>query len=217
MSHRTGLPRHDASPRMSDNLTSMVNCQDDVSPAIPGAYEHGQITKVKYQRPSAEFRDIWQYNNNMYMILSYLPTALLPSKIPFARYAKEHILDPLGMTSTTYSSQAAAASGQLADGIARQVINTGDEKVIFRALPYWFPSGEDGNSESLAVLITLATHSVTAASLLWSRWSHQQRSRYGARTDIMTTCGTDSEVGYLAPNTSVRGRGSQNKDFSHPS
>ena len=127
----------------------------------PGAYEHGQITKVKHQRPSAEFRDIWQYNNNMYMILSYLPTVLLPSKIPFARYAKEHILDPLGMISTTYSSQVAAASGQLADGMARQVINAGDEKVIFRALPYWFPSGEDGNRKSWVVSAAYAAHSVT--------------------------------------------------------
>ena len=149
-----------------------------------GAYEHGQITKVKHQRPSAEFRDTFQYNNNMYAILSYIPTALLPSKIPFARYAKEHILDPLGMSSTTYSSQVAAASGQLADGIGRQVINTGDEKVIFRALPYWLPSGEDGNSKSLTVLTTYATHSVTVASLLWCRWGHQQRGRYGSQTNL---------------------------------
>ena len=149
-----------------------------------GAYEHGQITKVKHQRPSAEFRDTFQYNNNMYAILSYIPTALLPSKIPFARYAKEHILDPLGMSSTTYSSQVAAASGQLADGIGRQVINTGDEKVIFRALPYWLPSGEDGNSKSLTVLTAHATHSVTVASLLWCRWGHQQRGRYGSQTNL---------------------------------
>ena len=26
MSHRTGLPRHDVSPRLSDNLTSIVSC-----------------------------------------------------------------------------------------------------------------------------------------------------------------------------------------------
>ena len=125
-----------------------------------GAYEHGQITKIKHQRPSAEFRDTFQYNNPMYMILSYLPTAVLPSKIPFARYVKEHILDPLGMTSTTYSSQVAAASGQLADGMARQVINTGDKNVIFRTLPYWFPSGEDGNSKSPEALPAREAHSV---------------------------------------------------------
>jgi len=42
----------------------------------------------------------------MYAILSYLPTALLPSKIPFARYVKQHIFDPLGMTSTTLTGTA---------------------------------------------------------------------------------------------------------------
>jgi len=141
----------------------------------------------------------------MYAILSYLPTALLPSKIPFARYVKEHIFDPLGMTSTTYSSQVAIASGHLADGMARQVINTGDAKVIFRALPFWFPSGEDGDSKSLAVLTAGATHSVTAVSFLWCRWGHHQRGRYGADRTIMTNCGADFELGYLAPNTAVGG------------
>ena len=120
----------------------------------------------------------------MHAILSYLPTALLPSKIPFARYVKEHIFEPLGMTSTTYSSQVAAASGQLADGIARQTINTGDKKVIFRALPFWFPSGEDGNSKSLMVLTARTTHSVTIASRLWCWWDYLQRGRYGAQTDL---------------------------------
>ena len=153
-------------------------------PLYPPAYEHEQIAKVKHQRPSAEFRDIYQYNNNMYSILSYLPTALLPSKISFARYVKQHIFDPLGMTSTTYSSQVAAATGHLADGIARQVTDAGDEKVIFRALPYWLPSGEDGNSKSLTVLTAHATHSVTVASLLWCRWGHQQRGRYGSQTNL---------------------------------
>jgi len=136
-------------------------------PLHPGAHEHKQIAKVKNQRPSAEFRDTFQYNNNMYAILSYLPTALLPSRIPFARYVKEHIFDPLGMTSTTYSSKVAAASGQLADGMARQVINTGDAKVIFRALPFWYPSGEDGSSKFLAVSTAHATHSVMVSSRLW--------------------------------------------------
>ena len=119
----------------------------------------------------------------MYAILSYLPTALLPSRIPFARYVKQHIFDPLGMTSTTFSSQVAAASGQFADAIARQVINTGDEKVIFRALPFWFPSGEDGHGKSLAILIAHATHCVMVASLVWSGGCHQQRGRYGTQID----------------------------------
>lgn len=81
-------------------------------------------------------------------MLSYLPTLLLPSKIPFARYVKQNIFDPLGMTSTTYSYDKAQASGQLADGMARQGINASVS--VFsgtaRALSYWATSGgEDGN------------------------------------------------------------------------
>ncbi|KAG5634599.1 hypothetical protein H0H81_001413 [Sphagnurus paluster] len=128
LSHRTGLPRHDYSYKWSDNVPNVIK-------------------KTKYHRPSAEFRDIYQYNNNMYTLASYLPTLLLPSKIPFARYVKQNIFDPLGMKSTTYSYQV-AKSGHLADGMARQDINFTDPlgSGIPRALPFWSTQGgEDGN------------------------------------------------------------------------
>ena len=42
--------------------------------------------------------------------------------------------------------QVAAASGHLAEETAGQVINAGDAKAIFRALPFWLPviSGQGG-------------------------------------------------------------------------
>ncbi|KAG5636733.1 hypothetical protein H0H81_007062 [Sphagnurus paluster] len=96
MSHRTGLPRHEFSYKWSDD-----------------------IKRANFLRPSAEFRDTYQYSNIMYMILSHLPTSLLPSKIPFTRYVKEHIFEPLGLTSTTYSYDV-AKQRHLAEGMARQ-------------------------------------------------------------------------------------------------
>lgn len=86
----------------------------------------------------------------MYTTLSYLPTVLLPSKIPFARYVKQHILDPLGLSYTTYSYDV-AKTGHLADGFTRQNINFSDNPFVGnpKTYPYWSTiGGEDGNSES---------------------------------------------------------------------
>ncbi|KAK0489936.1 beta-lactamase/transpeptidase-like protein [Armillaria luteobubalina] len=135
MSHRTGLPRHDLMYGRTDNVTSILK-------------------RLKHLEPSAEFRDIYQYNNNMYMLLSYLPEILLPHKPPFARYVKEHIFEPLGLTSTTYSVDVARASGNLAQGMARDGVNKTEDlfgKGNPRAMrhPNWFlAGGEDGNYKS---------------------------------------------------------------------
>ncbi|KAF9463775.1 beta-lactamase/transpeptidase-like protein [Collybia nuda] len=118
MSHRTGMPRHDFSYRWFDDLPSVVK-------------------KLRSLKPSAEFRDPWQYDNMMYMVLAYIPEVL--AKMPFARFVKQHIFDPLGMTSTTYSFDVANASGQLADGLTRR-------NGVVRAYPFWSTlGGEDGN------------------------------------------------------------------------
>ncbi|KAG6840030.1 hypothetical protein C0991_009475 [Blastosporella zonata] len=128
LSHRIGLPRHGYSHRWSDDVPTLIK-------------------KMRYQRPSAEFREVYQYSNNPYTVLSYLPTALLPSKIPFARYVKQHIFDPLGLTSTTFSYDIAKL-GHLADGMTRQGINVSENVFVGtpKALPFWnTKSGEDGN------------------------------------------------------------------------
>lgn len=169
MSHRTGLPRHDFSYRWSDDVPAVVSFNPSLQRYI--LIIHPKIEKVKAQRPSAEFRDVFQYTNNMYTLLSYLPPLLLPSKTPFTRYVKEHIFEPLGMNSTTYSFERANGTGNLADGFAVQITNgSGDPfgNGTVRVLPYWSPEGgEDGNgelgasgwSDDTRVLLTLGFHS----------------------------------------------------------
>ncbi|KAF9461080.1 beta-lactamase/transpeptidase-like protein [Collybia nuda] len=121
MTHRTGMPRHDVSYRWSDDLPSVVK-------------------KLRSLRPSAEFRDTWQYDNMMYMVLAYVTQ--LHTKMPFTRFVKQHIFEPLGLNATTYSFEVANASGQLADGLTHH-------NGTIRAFPYWSkPGGEDGNIES---------------------------------------------------------------------
>ncbi|KAJ7261002.1 beta-lactamase/transpeptidase-like protein [Mycena rebaudengoi] len=107
MSHRTGLPRHDV----------MYNPNED-TPSL--------IKRLQYLKPSTGFREDLQYNNLMYIVLSYLPTALIPGRPPFARYVKQHIFDPLGMKSTTYSFAEANETGRMADGFVRFNINYTD-------------------------------------------------------------------------------------------
>lgn len=98
----------------------------------------------------------------MYTLLSYLQPLLLPSKTPFARYVKEHIFGPLGLSSTMYSYDTAKASGQLANGMTRQGVKMSENPLgngTVRAMPFWSTiGGEDGNSKFVihkSVLINL--------------------------------------------------------------
>ncbi|KAJ7249453.1 beta-lactamase/transpeptidase-like protein [Mycena rebaudengoi] len=130
MSHRTGLPRHDFMFSMSDNISSVIE-------------------RLQYLKPSTGFREDLQYNNLMYSVLSYLPTALLPGHPPFARYVKEHIFDPLGLNSTMFSFAAANETGRMADGFVRLAINNTESPIgpgTPLVVPYWLPNvREDGD------------------------------------------------------------------------
>ncbi|KAE9393924.1 beta-lactamase/transpeptidase-like protein [Gymnopus androsaceus JB14] len=128
MSHRTGLPRHDG---------LYYPCGSSL------------ISKMKYLKPSAGFRETWQYSNIMYNILSLIPEVLLKTR--FTRYVKEHIFVPLNLNSTTYSPDVALESGNLASGFVRDGVNKTEDLFGMgtpREVPFWPSSGgEDGNSE----------------------------------------------------------------------
>ncbi|KAJ7742566.1 beta-lactamase/transpeptidase-like protein [Mycena metata] len=127
MSHRTGLPRHDFI--LQDGTVADV------------------IGRLRYLKPSTSFRELWQYNNHMYLLLSYFPRLL--AEIPFETYVRNFILAPLGMDATTYYSKAAEESGHLADGFGRDGVNQSED--VFgqgqvRAYPFWAPNeGKPGH------------------------------------------------------------------------
>ncbi|KAJ6463409.1 beta-lactamase/transpeptidase-like protein [Mycena sanguinolenta] len=131
MSHNTGMPRHDIALGLQAAGTAL-----DI------------IKRIKYLKPSAEFRSKFQYNNMMYTTLSYLPTVLLPSKPSFAQYVHDNILEPLGMNSTTYSFQVANATNRLADGFGREGDTTVNPIVQpSHPMPYWLQiGGSDGTT-----------------------------------------------------------------------
>ncbi|KAJ7101414.1 beta-lactamase/transpeptidase-like protein [Mycena belliarum] len=129
MSHRTGLPRHDLTLSFGDTTLAIIK-------------------RLKYLKPSSEFRQEFQYNNLMYTVLSYLPTVLHPSKPSLAQYVQDNILNPLGMNASTYSYAFANSTGKLATGFAREGNSTTNPLLpaVTHALPYWLPiGGSDGN------------------------------------------------------------------------
>ncbi|KAJ7255419.1 beta-lactamase/transpeptidase-like protein [Mycena rebaudengoi] len=105
--------------------------------------------RTAFRATTSCFREDLQYNNIMYSVLSYLPTALLPGHPPFARYVKEHIFDPLGLNSTTYSFATANETGRMADGFVRLAINNTENPIgpgTPVVVPYWLPNvREDGD------------------------------------------------------------------------
>ncbi|KAJ3933342.1 MAG: beta-lactamase/transpeptidase-like protein [Lentinula lateritia] len=128
MSHRTGLPRHDIAYHETQSAQSL-------------------ISKLKYLRPSAEFRYVWQYNNIMYTVLSHIPDVLL--HVPFTQYVRKHIFTPLGLNATTYSGSIAEETGNLANGFGRDGVNKSEDVLgagTPRAMPFWnYYGGDDGN------------------------------------------------------------------------
>ncbi|KAJ7575150.1 beta-lactamase/transpeptidase-like protein [Mycena floridula] len=127
MSHRTGMPNHEFMYSKEDDILSMIK-------------------RFKYLKPSAGFRDTYQYGTIMYTVLSYLPQTLL--SIPFERYVQANIFDRLGMKSATYSFQVANATGKLADGWGREGVNNTEDvfgKGTPRTMEFWNQGPSEGN------------------------------------------------------------------------
>ncbi|KAJ3069260.1 hypothetical protein HDU99_002983, partial [Rhizoclosmatium hyalinum] len=79
LSHRTGLPRHDY----------MMNIWSSVEEVN---------ARIKYLQPSKQFRQAFEYNNNMYNLAGSIAGSLYGSS--WDDLIKDHILTPLGMDRT---------------------------------------------------------------------------------------------------------------------
>jgi len=81
--HRTGFARHDGMWYAS-------------------SYSRKEIfARLKYLNSSAGFREKWQYNNLMYMAVSFLIEEITGT--PWEKFIREKILAPLEMNSTSFS------------------------------------------------------------------------------------------------------------------
>ncbi|WWC90960.1 uncharacterized protein L201_005898 [Kwoniella dendrophila CBS 6074] len=95
---RSGMPRHDYS---HDNHTEPKEL----------------VANMRNLRPSSEIRKDWQYNNHHYVTLALIVERLSGFTLP--EYVKSHIIDPLGLISTTYNSTEALESGNRSDSFLR--------------------------------------------------------------------------------------------------
>lgn len=96
MCHRTGLPRHDGS------WYSFPSTRDSL------------IQRIRYLEPTAGIREIYQYNNFMFLAQGVLAEKLYKSK--WEQLVKSKIFDSLGMTQTNFSVKDMEKSSDAAKG-----------------------------------------------------------------------------------------------------
>lgn len=82
LSHRTGLPRHDLAAWRLD---------------LPRAEF---VSRLRHLRPSASFRERFQYNNLMYYAAAHVVDRLAGQR--WEDFVRERIFEPLGMTASNF-------------------------------------------------------------------------------------------------------------------
>ncbi|MCF2970851.1 serine hydrolase [Synechococcus sp. Nb3U1] len=103
--HRTGLPYH-------ENLLA-----EGVGRDLPGSgrdYRQKLLKRLAYFDPSQPFRTEFQYQDIVFTCAGALLESITGRN--YEDLIQEHWLDPLGMTDSTFSRQAALATGRLAQG-----------------------------------------------------------------------------------------------------
>ncbi|MBK8021761.1 MAG: serine hydrolase [Chloroflexi bacterium] len=90
LGHRTGLPRHDAMWYGSQA------CREEL------------VSRLRYLKPSATFRERWQYQNLMFMTAGYAVGKLAGT--PWEDFTQQRIFDPLGMTRSNLSVRVSEAA-----------------------------------------------------------------------------------------------------------
>ena len=90
LSHRTGLPRHDALWYRTD-----LNRQEI-------------LRRMAYLKPSATYRGLYQYSNLCFMAAGEAVAAT--AGMPYEEFLRTRLLEPLGMHSVTFSGPGLVAS-----------------------------------------------------------------------------------------------------------
>jgi len=106
LSHRSGLPRHEFLWYGNNDLTRAE-----------------VVEKLRHLEPNKTFREVWQYNNLMYITAGHLIEVLTGET--WEQRVQRCIFDKLGMSNSSFTFDAARASGKLATPYAKL-----DEKVV---------------------------------------------------------------------------------------
>jgi CubicO group peptidase (beta-lactamase class C family) len=120
LAHRSGLPRHDLVWYGNEELTRA-----------------GLVERLRHLEPNVSFRQLWQYNNLMYITAGHLAERLLD--VTWEEGVRSRLLEPLGMAATTFSVASAQAS---ADHARPYVLRDQQlREVPFRGLDLAGPAG----------------------------------------------------------------------------
>ncbi|KAI0632695.1 beta-lactamase/transpeptidase-like protein [Trametes polyzona] len=92
LGHVTGLPRHDFAYKQEDTPADVVR-------------------NLRHLRSPYELRETWLYNNQMYMLGSYIVAKYANTTYP--AFVTERLFGPLNMSSSTFWHSEAQASGRL--------------------------------------------------------------------------------------------------------
>ncbi|XP_006462727.1 hypothetical protein AGABI2DRAFT_179366 [Agaricus bisporus var. bisporus H97] len=166
LSHRTGLPRHDASN-------------------IPRT--------LRYLRPSAEFREFFQYNNLLYDSLGLLPEVLVGQSL--SAYVDHHIFKPLGLSNSTYSITE-AEKRLLADGFltSGQDLKRGLNGIKKPIVPFYARPGEESISAGSGGVISSARDMAKWVSMLLVLGRHPYQNRQIVPMDLVEHAATEKSI-----------------------
>ena len=124
VTHRSGLPRHDLTWYGSD------------------ATRQELFDRLRYLEPSRGFREVWQYQNLMFMTAGYLAGNL--AGMPWESMVRERIFEPLGMERSNFSVTESPKS----DDFSYPYTKNGDDvrQVPFRNIDEIGPAGSINSS-----------------------------------------------------------------------
>ncbi|KLO13808.1 beta-lactamase/transpeptidase-like protein [Schizopora paradoxa] len=124
LSHRSGLPRHEASYSTHDTGLDLIK-------------------RMKYLRLAYEPRQKFAYNNQMYTTGAYIIKKFSPTH-DYPDFVEDRIFSPLGMKSSTFSPSVARKSGNL----------TQSWTAHSQRIPFWYPDSAVDVVAGLGGIIT---------------------------------------------------------------
>ncbi|GAA5901300.1 hypothetical protein JCM6882_007738 [Rhodosporidiobolus microsporus] len=94
------LPDFELSDSVATKQTSLLDLLHDHSYRV-GQSPAELVRNLKHLKPSVEFRESFQYNNQMYMAATEIVSAFTSQ--PYSSYVTSRIFKPLNMTASTFS------------------------------------------------------------------------------------------------------------------
>ncbi|HVE97969.1 MAG TPA: serine hydrolase [Mycobacteriales bacterium] len=153
LSHRSGLPRHDvlwyAAAEGSLDRDDLIAALSDLPPTKP-------------------FRQVWQYNNLLYVTAGHLAGKL--SGGSFEDAVRRRLLEPLGMRRTNFSVVETQADADHSQPYVRAIGETETKEVPYAPLDLAGPAGSINSSleDMTPWLLTLLGHGVDGKPQLLS-------------------------------------------------